>query len=114
MARPHRLPRLEKSGSPPARGRRRGWLTLTTAIICVAPLAAAASDLNLTPPQAPAPDHPARIDLPNCNRWTDDCVTCTREKDGEAPVCANIGIACQPKALRCLDGERPPDGQQGK
>jgi hypothetical protein len=33
-------------------------------------------------------------------------VTCTREKDGEAPVCANIGIACQPKVLRCLDGEQ--------
>jgi hypothetical protein len=73
-----------------------------------------ASDLNLTPPPEPAQDRPLRVDLPNCNRWTDDCVTCTREKDGEAPVCANIGIACQPKALRCLDGERPPDGQQNK
>ncbi|WP_458759973.1 hypothetical protein ACSVBT_03960 [Afipia sp. TerB] len=66
-----------------------------------------ASDLNLTPPDEPAHNTPLRVDLPNCSRWTDDCVTCTRGQKDEAPVCANIGIACQPKAPRCLDGEKP-------
>ena len=39
---------------------------------------------------------------PNCARWTDECVSCTRAADGDAPVCSNIGIACQPKAIRCV------------
>ena len=40
---------------------------------------------------------------PNCSRWTDDCVNCARSSEGEAPVCSNIGFACQPKAIRCLN-----------
>jgi len=39
---------------------------------------------------------------PNCSRWTDECVNCTRGADGEVPVCSNIGFACQPKAIRCV------------
>jgi hypothetical protein len=39
---------------------------------------------------------------PNCSRWTDECVNCSRGAEGERPVCSNIGIACQPKAIRCL------------
>ena len=42
---------------------------------------------------------------PNCSRWTDACVNCTRGAGEEAPVCSNIGIACQPKAIRCLSPE---------
>jgi len=89
-------------------------IALAATIACVASLNAAASDLNLTPPPEPAQDRPLRIDLPNCSRWTDDCVTCTRETKDGAPVCANIGIACQPKAVHCLDDASPPNGQQGK
>ena len=114
MARPHPSPRLRKSGSPPARGRHRGWITLAAALACAASLSAGASELNLTPPQEPAQDRPLRIDLPNCSRWTDDCVTCTRESKDDAPVCANIGIACQPKTVRCLDEANPPNEQHGK
>ena len=33
---------------------------------------------------------------PNCSRWTDDCVNCSRGAAG-APICSNIGFACQPK-----------------
>lgn len=45
---------------------------------------------------------PVRQNQPNCNRWTDECVNCTRGADGAAPTCNNIGFACQPKAIRCL------------
>ena len=36
-----------------------------------------------------------------CLRWTDDCRTCSRDTDGK-PACSNIGISCQPAAVRCL------------
>jgi len=39
---------------------------------------------------------------PNCARWTDECVNCTRGAKGETPICSNTGFACQPKAIRCL------------
>jgi len=39
---------------------------------------------------------------PNCARWTDDCVSCTRGAEGAPAICSNIGFACQPKAIRCL------------
>jgi hypothetical protein len=42
---------------------------------------------------------------PNCSRWTDECVNCARAADGEAPVCSNIGFACQPKVIRCLGAQ---------
>ena len=86
-------------------------ITLVAAIACAAPLGTAASDLNLTSPQEPPQDRPLRIDLPNCSRWTDECVTCMRETKDGAPACANIGIACQPKAVRCLDEENPRAGK---
>ena len=35
-----------------------------------------------------------------CQEWTDACITCRRSDAGE-PVCPNIGIACQPKAISC-------------
>ena len=38
----------------------------------------------------------------NCSRWTDGCVNCSRENKDDEPVCSNIGIACQPKAITCL------------
>ena len=36
----------------------------------------------------------------SCQEWTDACVTCQRSDAGE-PVCSNIGIACEPKAISC-------------
>lgn len=89
-------------------------VALAAAIIFAAPLAATASDLDLTPPHEPAHDLPLRPDLPGCDRWTDDCVTCTRAKENNAPACSNIGIACQPKTVRCLSSESPSSEQRGK
>jgi len=78
------------------------------------PLAAAASGLDLTPPDKPAHDAPLRPDIPGCERWTDECVTCTRQQNDDAPVCSNIGIACQPKAIRCIGDATPAPQPQGK
>jgi hypothetical protein len=47
---------------------------------------------------------------PNCSRWTDDCVNCSRAARDEPAVCSNIGFACQPKAIRCLT----PDASRSK
>lgn len=49
------------------------------------------------------------VNQPNCLRWTDDCVNCTRGADGQAPTCSNIGFACQPKAIRCLGDAAPAE-----
>lgn len=35
-----------------------------------------------------------------CQEWTDGCRSCRRLESGE-PLCPNIGIACQPKAITC-------------
>jgi hypothetical protein len=42
-----------------------------------------------------------------CQEWTDGCRTCRRSGAG-APVCPNIGIACQPKAITCERRDEPP------
>jgi hypothetical protein len=36
-----------------------------------------------------------------CQEWTDGCRTC-RRSDAAEPVCPNLGIACQPKAITCV------------
>ena len=78
-----------------------------------------AADLDIPPPVA-APKSvmtPKEISVhqnqPNCISWTDDCITCSRGADGTAPTCSNIGIACQPKAIRCTSGDMP-QGQRSK
>jgi hypothetical protein len=60
-----------------------------------------AADLKIPPRTAPE-DVSVHKGPPNCSRWTDECVNCSRGAGGEAPVCSNIGFACQPKAVRCL------------
>ena len=60
-----------------------------------------AADLAIPPRPAPK-EVSVQSGPPNCARWTDDCVNCTRGAKGEASVCSNPGFACQPKAIRCL------------
>jgi hypothetical protein len=70
---------------------------------------AIAADLKI-PPRAAPKEISIQKGPPHCSRWTDECVNCSRGAEGEAPVCSNIGIACQPKAIRCLSlgtGEGP-------
>lgn len=86
---------------------------ITMAAIMLANVAIAA-DMDVPPvasPQAPITpkDIPVQQNQPNCSRWTDECVTCTRGANGEAPICSNTGIACQPKAIHCLSVDTPRD-----
>jgi len=87
---------------------RLGLLILTSMTIAVMTLAtevAVAADLAI-PPRKPPADFSLQKGPPNCARWTDECVNCARGATAnEAPVCSNIGFACQPKAIRCLAPE---------
>jgi hypothetical protein len=50
------------------------------------------------------PNDPAVQALrPGCAVWTDRCVTCSRTAGGAS--CSNIGIACQPQPVECLQSE---------
>ena len=80
--------------------------------ITVFALTMATTALATEIPIPPPPTHatkmlPVQANQPHCSRWTDDCVSCTRGADGEAPTCSNTGVACQPKVVRCLSGEIP-------
>ena len=69
---------------------------------------ASAAEIQLPPPHA-VEKTAIQQGPPNCVRWTDDCVNCSRQSADDAPVCSNIGVACQPKAIRCLS-PAPPIG----
>jgi hypothetical protein len=43
-----------------------------------------------------------------CIRWTDKCRNCSRSISGDDLVCSNIGIACEPAEIECL--QRQQDG----
>jgi hypothetical protein len=82
---------------------------LTIAVASAALLAAGASfaaDLKI-PSRAAPEDISVYKGPPNCSRWTDECVNCSRRGDGGPPVCSNIGFACQPQAVRCLSPAIP-------
>ena len=87
---------------------RRGLLivtSMTVAVMAIATEAAVCADLAI-PPRKPPTDVSMQKGPPNCARWTDECVNCVRSATAnEAPVCSNIGFACQPKAIRCLASE---------
>ena len=76
-------------------------LAFTLTILIAGCHAVAAAELAIPPRPAPK-DISVQSGPPNCARWTDDCVNCTRGAKGEASVCSNPGFACQPKAIRCL------------
>jgi hypothetical protein len=64
--------------------------------------AARAAEIEIPPP--PAQDNVSiQKGPPNCSRWTDGCVNCSRDAKDEPPVCSNVGIACQPKVVVCLN-----------
>jgi hypothetical protein len=82
-----------------------GRLALALTIVVAGCHVAAAADLAIPPramPKAIPKDVSVQTGPPNCSRWTDECVSCTRGTNGEPAVCSNIGFACQPKAIRCL------------
>jgi hypothetical protein len=79
-------------------------LVLAMTVIIAGCHAVAAADLPI-PPRLVPKDISIQTGPPNCARWTDDCVSCTRGAKGEPAVCSNIGFACQPKAVRCLGAQ---------
>jgi hypothetical protein len=81
--------------------------SMAIAVMTIAADAAVAAELAI-PSRKPLADVSMQKGPPNCARWTDECVNCARGATaGEAPVCSNIGFACQPKAIRCLTPEAP-------
>jgi hypothetical protein len=85
---------------------------LLTLTIALAATGARAAELEIPPPGKPK-ELSVYVNQPHCTRWTDECVSCTRGDDGRAPVCSNIGFACQPKTIRCI-GELPQSEPQKK
>jgi hypothetical protein len=80
-------------------------LAFVVALLTMADLAGGAvraAELEIPPPRRAPENVSIQQGPPNCSRWTDECVNCTRGAEGEAPVCSNIGFACQPKAIRCV------------
>jgi len=72
------------------------------ALLTMTALAGGAPAAEIELPRRTAPEKVSiQQGPPNCSRWTDDCVNCSREGN-DGPVCSNIGTACQPKAIRCL------------
>jgi hypothetical protein len=89
--------------------RHRRFSDLTIVVASAAFLAAGAvfaADLKIPSRTAPE-DVSVHQGPPNCSRWTDECVNCSGGGADEAPVCSNIGFACQPKAVRCLSPAVP-------
>jgi hypothetical protein len=79
-------------------------LAVALAIVIFGCTAGTAAELAI-PPRIVPKDVSVQSGPPNCARWTDECVSCTRGAKGESPVCSNIGFACQPKAIRCLGAQ---------
>lgn len=86
-------------------------IAITAALLIAAD--ARAAEIEIPPPARPK-ELPVHVNQPNCGRWTDECVNCARSADGQAPVCSNIGFACQPKAIRCTSTEIPQSAPQQK
>jgi hypothetical protein len=92
------------------RGRVVSWgLPAALFLVVFAVHAGFAADLPI-PPRVVPKDVSVQSGPPNCSRWTDDCVNCSRAARDEPAVCSNIGFACQPKAIRCLT----PDASRSK
>jgi hypothetical protein len=92
---------------------RHGHLIALVALFALAGGAAVAAEIELPPRRAP-PDVSVQKPPANCSRWTDECVNCSRAADGEPTVCSNIGLACQPRAIRCLSPAVPPNDPSKK
>lgn len=79
-------------------------LMISLIALLSAVISARAAEMDVPPPAVPK-ELSVRVNQPDCLRWTDECVNCARGANGEAPICSNIGIACQPKAIRCIEAE---------
>ena len=85
---------------------RRSHVTMLILAVALIATGAHAAEIDIPPP-AKSKELSVHVNQPNCTRWTDECVNCTRGVNGEAPTCSNIGFACQPKAIRCVGAGIP-------
>jgi hypothetical protein len=76
-------------------------------------VSARAAEIDIPPPVKPK-ELSVYVNQPNCRRWTDECVNCTRGASGEAPTCSNTGFSCQPRAIRCIGADIPQGEPQKK
>jgi hypothetical protein len=78
------------------------WFKLLGTAVAIILMAREAAPAELTAGQASA-DWMQSYGQHNkdCLEWTDTCVNCVRAQSGENFSCSNIGIACQPKEVRC-------------
>lgn len=77
---------------------------------------AQADDLLPLPPDRPAQQQstePKEASVHTgplrCLRWSDQCVSCMRAAIEDTPACSNIGPACQPGPIQCLQGAPAED-----
>ena len=75
------------------------------------PTADIVPDLPAKPPVPPG-DPAVQARLPGCAVWTDRCVTCSSTAGSAS--CSNIGIACQPQQVECLQSEEEAKKQDEK
>ena len=90
-------------------------ITMLALAVTLAASQAHANDLLPLPPDQPTQTQstgPKETSvhnwLPQCLRWTDGCVSCMRSDIKDKPACSNIGPACQPAELRCIQSEPAP------
>lgn len=91
----------------------RSHVTMLVLAVVLTATGARGAEIEIPPP-ARLKELPVHVNQPNCMRWTDECVNCTRGIDGKGPTCSNIGFACQPKAIRCTSTEIPQSTPQLK
>jgi hypothetical protein len=91
----------------------RSRLVMLILAVALAVTGARAAEIDIPPPGKPK-ELSVYVNQPNCLRWTDDCVNCSRGIDGKGPTCSNIGFACQPKTIRCTGADIPQSEPQKK
>jgi hypothetical protein len=80
------------------RGNKRWILAGTSAVVMLSVLEAAPAELQ---PSSEWMESYGRHNK-DCLEWNDTCVNRVRAQSGADYSCSNIGIACQPKEVRCV------------
>jgi len=73
-------------------------------VLVIDTLTGSAADIPLPSPALKMPIQRYGQHDKLCLVWSDGCVNCSREGG-----CSNIGIACQPKEITCMQRQKAPD-----
>jgi hypothetical protein len=79
------------------------WFKLLGTAVAIILMAREAAPAELIPGQA-STDWTQSYGQRNkdCLEWTNTCVNCVRDQSSKNFSCSNIGIACQPKDVKCV------------